>query len=167
MITQTIDLPGVGALVAVWTPAGLYRLSLPGNPLRPESGAEKDIVSSVRQTQLELLLRAYFAGGAVDFTGIPLDYSGYTFFQRQVLGFVRRLPYGATATYGEIALAVGRTGAARAVGQAVGRNRTPLVVPCHRILARRSLGGFGQGPEWKKRLLALEGLIAGPNEMDE
>jgi methylated-DNA-[protein]-cysteine S-methyltransferase len=108
--------------------------------------------------ELEVSLRAYFAGGAVDFTGIPLDFSGYTFFQTEVLSCVRRLPYGTTATYGEIARAIGRAGATRAVGQVMRRNRTPLVIPCHRVLARHSLGGFGQGLEWKKRLLALEGF---------
>ncbi|RJX22521.1 MAG: methylated-DNA--[protein]-cysteine S-methyltransferase [Ammonifex sp.] len=158
MTTQTIDIPGVGVLVAVWTSAGLHRLLLPGIPLQPEWSARKDVAFPNRQKELEGSLRAYFAGRAMDFAGIPLDLAGYTFFQARVFGCVRRLPYGATTTYGEVALELGRAGAARAVGQALRRNRTPLVVPCHRILACRSLGGFGAGLEWKERLLAFEGL---------
>ncbi|ACA60035.1 methylated-DNA--[protein]-cysteine S-methyltransferase [Candidatus Desulforudis audaxviator] len=103
-------------------------------------------------------LETYFSGRAVDFDLIPVDWSGYTPFQRAVLEAVREVPWGETRTYGELARLVGRPRASRAVGNALGTNRTPLVVPCHRIIrAGGALGGFGGGPELKDRLLRLEG----------
>jgi len=68
--------------------------------------------------------------------------------------------YGQTCTYGELAALVGNRRAARAVGQALARNPTPILVPCHRVLASGGgLGGFGGGLEMKRRLLLLEGAI--------
>ena len=102
-------------------------------------------------------LRRYFAGERVDFSRYDVDYAGYTPFQRAVLEATRRIPWGETRTYGQIAAEIGRPDAARAVGQAVGANRTCIVVPCHRVVASNGLGGFTGGVHWKKDLLALEG----------
>ena len=102
-------------------------------------------------------LRRYFAGERVDFSRYDVDYAGYTPFQRAVLEATRRIPWGETRTYGQIATEIGRPDAARAVGQAVGANRTCIVVPCHRVVASNGLGGFTGGVHWKKDLLALEG----------
>jgi len=102
-------------------------------------------------------LRRYFAGERVDFSRYRVDYEGYTPFQRAVLEATRRIPWGETRTYGQIAAEIGRPDAARAVGQAVGANRTCIVVPCHRVVASNGLGGFTGGLHWKKDLLALEG----------
>lgn len=103
-------------------------------------------------------LETYFSGRAVDFDLIPVDWSGYTPFQRAVLEAARKVPWGETRTYGELARMVDRPRAFRAVGNALGANRTPPVVPCHRIIrADGTLGGFGGGPEWKERFLRLEG----------
>ena len=72
---------------------------------------------------------------------------------------VVRAPRGSTRTYGAIAKAVRRPGAARAVGQACGANPVPLIVPCHRVVRTGGgLGGFGADLRWKRFLLALEGL---------
>ncbi len=80
-----------------------------------------------------------------------------TDFDRRVWEMVAAIPYGATRTYGEIARALGRAGAARAVGRANGRNPVPIVVPCHRVVAARGgLGGYGGGLSLKRRLLSLE-----------
>ena len=102
-------------------------------------------------------LRRYFAGERVDFSRYDVDYAGYTPFQRAVLEATRRIPWGETRTYGQIATEIGKPDAARAVGQAVGANRTCIVVPCHRVVASNGLGGFTGGVHWKKDLLALEG----------
>ena len=67
-----------------------------------------------------------------------------------------RVPYGRVVSYGTLAGMAGRPGAARAVGGAMGRNRLPLLVPCHRVVASDGIGGFGCGLDWKRRLLALE-----------
>ncbi len=101
-------------------------------------------------------LAAYFGGdrGALD--GLTVAPRG-TDFQRAVWRAVRKVPYGRTASYGEIARKIGRPGASRAVGQANGANPVCLVVPCHRVVgADGSLTGFGGGIEVKKKLLSLE-----------
>ncbi len=100
-------------------------------------------------------VRAYLAGERRDF-GMPLELCG-TPFQMSVWETLRRIPYGETRSYAEIAAAIGRPRAARAVGQAVGRNPLTLFVPCHRVIGRGGkLTGFGGGLERKAALLALE-----------
>jgi methylated-DNA-[protein]-cysteine S-methyltransferase len=97
----------------------------------------------------------YFAGGRRDFD-LPLDLREPPF-TRAVLEALRRIPYGETRSYGDIARAVRRPRGARAVGQACGRNPVPIVIPCHRVLAAGgALGGFGGGVAMKTYLLALE-----------
>ena len=100
-------------------------------------------------------LRAYFAGELREFD-LPLAPRG-TVFQRQVWTAVSAIPYGSTATYAEIAAAIGRPSACRAVGAANGRNPLPLIVPCHRVIgAAGALTGYGGGLERKRSLLDLE-----------
>jgi methylated-DNA-[protein]-cysteine S-methyltransferase len=98
---------------------------------------------------------------------VPLDLSGLSPFHRRVLQATRRIPYGRTATYRDLARRVGRPRAARAVGQAMARNPVPLVIPCHRVVAAGGgLGGFSGGLDLKRRLLALEdarGFAPNPN----
>ena len=100
-------------------------------------------------------LRDYFCGGAVSFPD-ALDLGGATLFARHVWEVVRSIPYGGTRTYAWVADRIGKPGAARAAGQAVGHNLLPIVIPCHRVVSSRGLGGFGSGLELKKKLLALE-----------
>ena len=78
-------------------------------------------------------------------------------FDRAVLTAIRAIPPGDAWTYGEVAQAIGKPGAARAVGGALGRNRVPVLIPCHRVVAAGGLGGFGLGLDAKKALLAAEG----------
>ena len=118
---------------------------------------------ATRPTPLDLEARRqlvdYFAGRRREFD-LPVapDLPRFT---GAVLGAVARIPYGATRSYGEIAAAVGSPKAARAVGQAVGSNPLPLLIPCHRVLAAQGkIGGFGGGLPWKRFLLGLEGISA-------
>jgi methylated-DNA-[protein]-cysteine S-methyltransferase len=100
-------------------------------------------------------LGAYLAGELRDFD-IPLAPRG-TDFQRRVWSAVSAVPYGSTATYSEIAAALDRPSACRAVGGANGRNPLPLIVPCHRVVgAAGALTGYGGGLEIKRALLDLE-----------
>ncbi len=104
-------------------------------------------------------LRAYYDGNRVEFTD-GLDFADATPFQREVWEAARLIPYGETRSYGWLAGKIGRPHAARAVGQALGRNPFPVIVPCHRVLASDGgPGGFSGGIEMKKFLLALEGVI--------
>jgi len=100
-------------------------------------------------------LAQYLAGSRSVFT-VPTDPAG-TPFQQAVWKQLCAIPYGQTQTYGEVAAAVGNRGAARAVGMANHRNPIPLVIPCHRVVAAGGkLGGYGGGPQLKRRLLRLE-----------
>ncbi|UCE24549.1 MAG: methylated-DNA--[protein]-cysteine S-methyltransferase [Candidatus Zixiibacteriota bacterium] len=86
---------------------------------------------------------------------LKLDIQG-TPFQIKTLQQVARIPYGKTMTYGQVAAAVGHPGAARAVGSANARNRLPLVIPCHRVVASNGIGGYGGGKVMKRKLLLME-----------
>lgn len=100
-------------------------------------------------------LEEYFAGKRRTFD-LPLGPQG-TPFQQSVWNALRTIPYGETQSYGDIARAIGKPKAVRAVGAANGANPLPIVVPCHRVVgADGSLTGFGGGLPHKKRLLALE-----------
>ena len=101
-------------------------------------------------------LRAYFSGHKVDFPD-ELDLSAATAFQCQVWEITRLIPYGETRSYAWVAEQIKRPKAARAVGQALGRNPLPVIVPCHRVLnTDGKLGGFSEGLEMKRQLLFLE-----------
>ncbi len=104
-------------------------------------------------------LARYFSGEAVDFGGYDVDLSGFTEFERKVYAATRRIPPGEVRTYGEIARAIGKPGASRAVGNALGKNPACIVIPCHRVVASDGLGGFTGGLAWKRRLLRLEGSL--------
>jgi methylated-DNA-[protein]-cysteine S-methyltransferase len=100
-------------------------------------------------------LERYFDGALTEFD-LPLDLAGSRFCLR-VWEALREIPYGQTLSYGELALRVGRPGAARAVGIANARNPVAIVVPCHRVIgADGSLTGYGGGKERKRALLELE-----------
>jgi len=89
-----------------------------------------------------------------------LDLAGATPFRRRVWAELRRIPRGATRSYGEVADELGKRRAARAVGGACGANPVPVLIPCHRVLAANGrLGGFSGGLDWKRRLLAIEGVL--------
>ena len=97
----------------------------------------------------------YFSGRRQVFT-LPLALEG-TPFQHRVWEALRKIPYGSTCSYGEVAAAVGNPKASRAVGMANNRNPLPVLIPCHRVIgADGGLVGYGGGLDIKKKLLALE-----------
>lgn len=106
----------------------------------------------------ERQLAEYFAGDRTRFD-LAVDLAAVSDFDRRVLEVVRGIPFGRVLTYADIARRIGSPSAARAVGNAVGRNPAPIVVPCHRVVrSDGTLGGYsGGGPEFKRRLLAIEG----------
>jgi len=85
-----------------------------------------------------------------------LDLSNLTEFQKEVLKSVASIPPGETLTYGQVAERIGRPKAARAVGQAVGKNPFPLIIPCHRVVGSKGLGGYSSGLDLKRRILDIE-----------
>ncbi|WP_207229338.1 methylated-DNA--[protein]-cysteine S-methyltransferase [Ktedonosporobacter rubrisoli] len=116
---------------------------------------EGEKVAALQQATDEL--RRYFAGERIQFN-CPLDLHG-TPFQLAVWHELCRIPYGETRSYGEIARAIGRPTASRAVGAANGANPVAIIVPCHRVIGSNgSLTGYGGGLPTKSWLLALEGV---------
>ncbi|MDR3560171.1 MAG: methylated-DNA--[protein]-cysteine S-methyltransferase [Negativicutes bacterium] len=153
-----------GYAVAVWSPRGLWELTFP----RPDAATAlaevtTEAVANSDTTLAEQLLqelKLYYTGYRVEF-GVPIDWSGYTPFQAAVLRYTASIHYSEVTTYGQVAAAIGAPRASRAVGGALHINRTPVVVPCHRVLgAAGKLGGFGGGLELKRALLLLEQGVA-------
>lgn len=145
-----------GRLLASFLPesAGRLRKRLLGE--WPDAVEHPDALPAFRR-QVE----AYFMGKRSTFSAksIKIDLSRFTPFQQAVLEVCRNIPHGQTACYADLARAVGRPGAARAVGSTMARNPLPLIIPCHRVLrADGSIGGFSspEGIAEKKRMLLLE-----------
>ncbi len=157
IVYTTFDSP-VGPVLVEGSAEGLTRISfLAGSPPScPTPGIPEErapLAPAVAQ------LRAYFAGERRAFD-LQLAPSG-TAFQQEVWRALQQIPYGTTTTYGEIARAIGRPKAVRAVGAANGQNRLPIVIPCHRVIgADGTLTGFASGLALKRGLLALEGALA-------
>jgi len=105
-------------------------------------------------------IQSYFRGERVSFDDIPIDLDWCTPFQRAVADELRALPYGEVVTYGELAALAGYPNAQRAAGTFCAHNRVPLVIPCHRVVSAGGIGGYGSlGADFKRRLLALEGVV--------
>src|SRR5215510_15046931 len=152
-----IRLPA-GEFTAHFSERGLARLDFPSGKersVRPTE-APDDIARWHRLTEgaLQCVL-----GGKEPVVLPPLDLSAGTPFQQRVWEALRRIGVGRTMTYGQIADAIGKPKATRAVGSACGANPIPILIPCHRVLAGDgSVGGFSAGLKWKQLLLASEGI---------
>ncbi|MGD9598789.1 MAG: methylated-DNA--[protein]-cysteine S-methyltransferase [Steroidobacteraceae bacterium] len=108
-------------------------------------------------------IAALLSGTPAGFDGVELDLDGVPAFDRRVYDLTRAIAPGDTLAYGEIAMQMGEPGAARAVGQALGRNPIPIIIPCHRVLAAdHRPGGFSAHGHiaTKRRLLEIEGALA-------
>lgn len=101
-------------------------------------------------------LSRYLDGKRVTFDQ-PVNLSDLTAFQQTVLTTIRDIPYGETRTYSSLAKRIRRPDAVRAVANACGANPVPIVIPCHRVVAKQGLGGYTAGRNVKRYLLALEG----------
>jgi methylated-DNA-[protein]-cysteine S-methyltransferase len=159
MRTHTLIDSPVGPLTllaADGTLAGLYMDRQRYRPPQEAFGDRDDRPFAAAAEQLE----DYFAGRRTEFD-LPLALTG-TPFQRRVWDLLRTIPYGRTASYGELAERLGRPTAARAVGLANGRNPVGIIVPCHRVVgARGDLTGYGGGLDRKRHLLAFERSVSG------
>lgn len=166
VVYAELDSP-VGPLVAAATPRGLARLAY-----RDVNGgldavlealaarlSPRIVAAPARLDEVRRQLDEFFAGRRQDFD-VPLDLGTCAPFGRAVLEQTARIPFGATSTYRDIATALGRPGASRATGNALGANPVPIVVPCHRVLRTGGgLGGYTGGLAIKEHLLGLEGAI--------
>ena len=106
-----------------------------------------------------LEVRAFFRGDRRDLRDVPVDLSWATAFERQVYAATQCIPFGKVATYRQIAQAIGRPRAYRAVGNALGKCPIDIVIPAHRVIAADGLGGNKDLVEWKQKLLRFEGAF--------
>ena len=157
----TMDSP-IGTLLLMATPKGLVRIAFDHENRDEVLGEVAERLSPRileaprRLDPVRRELDRYFAGRLRDFEA-PIDWSLTGPFARRVLRRTARIPYGSVASYGDVAVDVGTPRGARAVGNALGSNPIPVVVPCHRVVRTGgAIGGYGGGVPRKRWLLELE-----------
>jgi methylated-DNA-[protein]-cysteine S-methyltransferase len=157
----------IGPCGVAWSRVGVTRLQLPEadrgmtEPRLRTRAASAGEAMPAAIDRLIADIRSYMTGRSVDFGAIAIDLPRIDPFERKVYVAARAIPWGQTLSYGELARQIGSADAARAVGRALARNPVPIIIPCHRILAKgRRIGGFSApgGTVTKERLLALEGV---------
>lgn len=155
----------IGWIGVAWTARGIVALNL---PRASRDQALRDLrrdyrtASLIENAPVEIVreLREYVAGRRQRFD-LKLDWSALKPFQRAVLETAKQIPFGETRSYGWIAKQIGKPRASRAVGQALGANPIPIILPCHRVISGDGgLGGYAGGLPLKRKLLSLEGAIA-------
>ncbi len=170
----------IGTCGIAWSDVGITFFQLPEEN---DEATEKRLVKKSRAGERGkppafvqdaiALAKKHLAGSPQDFTKVPLDLAHVSSFDAEIYRALVRVPSGSTISYGDLAKTIGKPGAARAVGRAMGANPIPLIVPCHRVLAAGGkAGGFSAygGLVTKERLLTLEGakkqtsLFAAPKE---
>ncbi len=156
--------PGLGPVLVACTPSGVVRVQFGDDRDRLGRELERQFPGATLKrpstfaSDVARVLEAYLKGGPWP-SGVPVVLPGAGFYAR-VWNYLRRIPAGQVRTYGRVAQALRRRGAARAVGQACGANPLPLLVPCHRVVAAGCrLGGFSGGLAIKRSLLELEGAL--------
>jgi methylated-DNA-[protein]-cysteine S-methyltransferase len=162
----------LGAFGIGWTAAGIARVQLPGldhpqllqriNRGGAQAGEPPPAIADAMA-----LIAAYAEGEVVDFSAIALDFGDLPQFHRRAYELLLQIGWGETTTYGALARQLGNVSLSRAVGQAMGANPIPLLVPCLRVLASVGMpGGFSApgGAESKLRMLALEGVQVGQGD---
>ena len=167
MIQFTLFETAIGWAGIAWGEAGVTAVHLPDpTPEAARRGFQKrfpDIVEGEPPAALGPVvadIQALLRGEKVDFAAAPLDLSRTPEFHARVYEIARAIPPGETLTYGEVAVKLGDKLLAQQVGQALGKNPWPIIVPCHRVTAAGGkLGGFSArgGAETKLKLLAIEG----------
>ncbi len=170
VVSHSVFDTAIGTCGVAWSPRGLVAVQLPA---RDRAATERRLIARCGSSgaaspppaiaALIADIARYLDGERVDFSAVPVDLSGLDPFRRQLYGTMRALPWGTTTTYGALARTLGLTQweGARDVGEAMGRNPVPIVIPCHRVLAAgQKLGGFSApgGAATKSKLLALEGV---------
>lgn len=174
VVGSTIIETALGFMGIVWSDAGVSRVFLAD---RSQDAIERRLLrhTGVKpgktadmppwMSELVVAIKAYASGDAVDFSSVPVDFRGVDDFRLAIYGAARKLVYGETTTYGELAKRAAHPGLPRETGAALSSNPVPLIIPCHRIVAAGGkIGGFSApgGSVAKERMLRLEGVDVGP-----
>ena len=170
MLSFTLFDTALGRCAIAWGARGIVAVELPDRDdaatRRRVRRAFPDAVDARPPHDVAAAIAAIvrlFAGEPDDLAHVVLDMSEVPEFDRRVYAAARAIPPGETRSYGELAAGLGESGAAQAVGRALGRNPIPIIIPCHRVLAADgSLHGFSApgGVATKRRMLAIEGALA-------
>ncbi len=164
MVYERIFKTALGYFRLRATSRGLYSLEFPIRAKR-KPGAQKApaaIDRVLRKTALRI--DSVLRRRRINFKDCPIDWTGVSPFSRRVLGKLREIPTGRVTSYQGLAQRVGVPKGARSVGQALGSNRLPIILPCHRVILKTGdLGGFSRGRRVKKLLLKLEGAWVDKN----
>ncbi|WP_424184613.1 methylated-DNA--[protein]-cysteine S-methyltransferase [Actinokineospora sp. G85] len=169
MTAYTMFDTALGPCGLAWTERGLAAVEVPAGDsteaaLRRRIPDPEPTTPPAPVAALIARIQAHLTGTPDAFADVPLDPQNLPEFNRRAYDHIRTVGPGETTTYGAVALALGAPGSAQAVGQAMGRNPYPIVVPCHRVLgANGKVGGFsaGAGAVTKLRILAIEGAAPG------
>lgn len=156
-----------GVCGIAWTAEGVSRFQLPEardtatreRLIRRTGGVEREPPPDIADV-IERVRRA-MSGETTDFSSVRVDLAGVPAFNKRIYALLRQVGWGETVTYGDLADRAGQKGAAQAVGQAMGSNPVPVIIPCHRVLAaNRKPGGFSApgGLDTKQLLLEREGV---------
>jgi methylated-DNA-[protein]-cysteine S-methyltransferase len=162
----------IGCCGILWSETGIARVSFPGPSrqatlaalVRRRPGALEVTPGPEIGAVIDQVVRL-LAGEPVDLGGVAVDFGDAPEFNRRVYAVARSIPVGETLTYGQVAERVGDKNAAQAVGKALGANPVPIIVPCHRVLAKDGrTGGFSApgGVDTKMRILSIERARTGP-----
>jgi len=156
----------IGHCGLVWTARGIAGVNLPEGSegktrariVKRFPDASEAAPSGDVQRIIEAII-ALIAGEKIDFSHVTLDHAPLPEFSRRVYAIVRKIPIGETLTYGDVAKQLGDIALSREVGQAMGKNPTPIIMPCHRVVAASGkTGGFSApgGVDTKMKLLSIE-----------
>lgn len=149
----------VGVFRGVFSGQGIDSLTFPRRKESAKRSFRIDEANSKDVKALSVKLRMYFRGRKISFEDVPVSFAGYSSFTAKVLKACRRIGYGQKICYEDLARRIGQPGAFRAVGTALGKNRVPILIPCHRVISKDgSIGGYSSGRQWKKILLGMEGI---------
>ncbi|MEZ5945368.1 MAG: methylated-DNA--[protein]-cysteine S-methyltransferase [Hyphomonas sp.] len=166
----------IGACGLTWSDAGLTGVQLPEATVAKSlarltrHGAQPVDAASVPEEIGGVIaaLRAFLSGDETGFNQVRLDMHRHSAFEQEAYEALRKVAWGKTVTYGDLAATVGKPNGAQAIGMAMGRNSWPLIVPCHRVLGANGwLGGFSApgGTVTKKSLLEREGVFPDGGQM--
>ncbi len=156
--TAVTNIPLLGSVRVTASDKGITAVEFVKKKIcnRNNGTAKRDPAALLNKAIKELRL---YAEGRLKRFSVPVSLPTLSAFTKRVLEEVQKIPYGTTISYKQLASAIGRKRASRAVGNSLGENPVPIIIPCHRVVrADGSMGGYSSGTEKKKRLLTIEGV---------
>ncbi len=150
MDTTIVKMPVIGYVKITASDKGVKRISFLKKKVKPVTSSNPILTKTVKELEL-------YEQGKLKTFSVPVDIRILTDFTKRVLNAVKKAGYGDLITYSQLASAIKNKNAVRAVGNALGKNPVPIIIPCHRVIRTDgSIGGYGPGGNIKKKLLRIE-----------